>query len=303
MPRLRRRLARGIGSLAALSLLITVLLAVSGGNPASSESSSLGPATKLAPLPSISITFAANSTAEVNSLVNTDRSYIEPGDSFDLVSGTPSTSPLAVGEINYWASLLRAAYPGAAIFASTSGIAHFATLAKKVNADISGIFYDYEPGYEAEFTVNFTQTLAEFTNVTEVAHAHGLLSIGYPTGRPISEPKFRSDHWDYGALSGVVDRLDVQTQTYCHESARSFENATSRVRDQYAAVGASGIPTFQVTLGINASLTPNQVSPSQAYNCTQVLTGDGLKTLYLWFGPGSNSDVLRFLKDIGRTPT
>jgi hypothetical protein len=257
-------------------------------------------ASDFTPPVNVSIVFAANNSGEVKSLLTTDKPYIRAGDSFELVSGVPWKRSLNLSQIDSWAGQLRAAYPDAKIYAGTAGIAHFTSLARKVSSQVSGIFYDYEPGYEPGFTGNFSQTVSEFENVTAIAHARGLLSIGYPTGRPIATAQFRADNWSYGILAKTVDALVVQTQAYCHNSTPSFANATTTVLDQYAAADAPGLPTFQVTLGVNTSLTPNQVSPSHAYSCAKVLAHDGLKTLYLWFGPGSNVDVVRFLKDLGR---
>ena len=223
------------------------------------------------------------------------------GDSFELVSGVPSKHTLDIAEIDGWAGELHAAFPSAEIYAGTAGIAHLTTLASRVSNVVTGVFYDYEPGYEPEFTGNFSQSVSEFENASEVAHVHGLLSIGYPTGRPIASPSFRADNWSYGVLAKTVDELVVQTQTYCHQGVAAFVNATNTVLTQYAATSAPGAPTFQITLGGNASATPNQVTPAQAYRCTQVLLQDGLKSLYLWFGPGSNDKVVQFLKELGRT--
>ena len=128
-----------------------------------------------------------------------------------------------------------------------------------------------------------------------------MLFRSYPTGRPILNPHYQSDHWNYGLLAETVDHLVVQTQLYCHANTTSFASAVTKVLGQYAAASASGAPTFQITLGNNLTITPNQVSPSQAYNCTHVLTQDGLRTLYVWWGTGANSDLLTFLKDIGRS--
>jgi len=277
-------------------LVDTAMPTISSG----SENSGLALAREYPTLPHLNITFAANSTAEVESLITTDQPYIRAGDSFDLDSGSPSNLSLNLTAINYWASLLHAAYPKTAIYAHTSGLAHFATLAAGVNRDISAIYYDYEPGYEPEFTRNFTQTVADFVNATIIAHAHGLQSVGYPFGRPIDNPGWTKYHWDFGKLAEVVDQLVVQTQRYCQDNTSDFQTATSIVLGQYAADHVAGSPIFQVTLGINATVTPNQVDPQQAYACARVLTNDGLRSLFLWWGPGDNSGVVQFLRDIGR---
>ena len=289
--------------LAIATTVVLVLTGSAGGTRGSVPATDMHAASAFLPLPGLGITFAANSTAEVNSLIATDRPYIQPGDSFDLASGNPENTTLNTGEINHWASLLREAFPSATIFAHTAGVSHLSTLVTKASANIAGVFYDYEPHYEPEFSANFSQTVGEFENATNIAHSQGLLSIGYPTGQPIASAQYRIDDWNYGVLAEKVDQLVVQSQTYCHKGITSYRNAVSDVLGQYAQESAPGVPTFQITLGVNASLTPNQVTPSQAYNCARVLTDFGLSTLYLWWGPNSNPEVQRFLEDIGRTPT
>ena len=298
-PVLSRRGGRRMAAFGLTVAVVALLLGQSAGT-SPSPSPNAAVSTAVASLPRFSITFAANSTAEVTSLVTTDKPYIRSGDSFDLDSGSPSKLPLNVTAINYWASLLRAAYPKAVIYAHTSGLAHLATLAAGVSKNISGVYYDYEPRYEPEFTTNFTQTLAEFANATVIAHTFGLESVGYPFGRPIAVKNWTQYDWDYGKLAKTVDQLVIQTQRYCRGGISKFQNAVSIVLGEYAADGVNGTPIFQITIGNNTTLTPNEVDPLQAYNCTQVLKDEGLRSLYLWWGPSDNAGVVQFLQEIGR---
>lgn len=287
-----------IGAIVVVSLLVVSIPLSEGVRPSeSSSSATLG----TSPLPALSIIFAANSTAEVESLIK-DKPYIDVGDSFDLDSGSPSTLPLNVTAINSWASLLHKSFPEAAIYAHTSGISHLETLAAGVSSNIAGIYYDYEPNYEPEFTTNFSQTVSQFYNATAIAHAHGLVSVGYPFGRPIQTPGWTKYDWNYAELSQAVDVLVIQTQRYCHSSTASFESAVATVLSQFAADSmAVGPPVFQITIGNDTTYTPNQVGPFAAYECAQVLTNDHLKSLYLWWGPTDPKGVVDFLRDIGRT--
>ncbi len=287
--------------MALLAVLTTAAALVIGLPPVAGSPTSLVVIARPAALPSIAITFAANSSAEVESLIHSDHAYIRAGDSFDLVSGSPSTVPLNVPELNLWAKELHKEYPDAKIYEHTAGLAHYLTLAEEASPLVSGIYYDYEPGYEPEFNASFNVTLANFDEANTIALAHGLVSVGYPTGRPILFRTYKADDWNYGELADAVDQLVIQSQTYCRMNMTWWTEAVDDVLGQYASVLPPTGPTFQVTLGVNSTVTPNEVSPLQAYNCTRLLTHDGLTSLYLWWGPGANSDVLKFLRDIGRT--
>jgi len=253
-----------------------------------------------APLPSLDITFAANSTEEVESLLTTVRPYIEPGDSFDLVSGSPENSTLSVPNVNRWAAELRDAFPGHPIYAHTAGLTHYAEMAAGVGTNVSGILYDYEPGFEPEFTFNFTATLSNFRNVSEIAQAYGVASVGYPVGRPILEPNLAVYGWNYATLAGTVDALTVQTQTYCKAGASTYAEALSTVLGQYATEGLPSLPEFQITIGNATTTLPNGVTAGPAYDCAAELAPLGLHSLYLWWNEGALPDLLTFLADIGR---
>ena len=252
-------------------------------------------------LPAFNITFAANSTAEVEELI-ADHGYIGPGDSFDLVSGNPQRSdPINVSSINAWATMLRATYPGAAIYAHTAGLANYALLAEGATTTISGLFYDYEPGYETEFTTNFTRTLANFENATKIAHAHGFESIAYPTGKGLADYPGYSE-WDYAEVAAEVDGEVIQSQRYCEFGTASFAaNVSAGLREFVASEGIR-LPTFQITIGPRTNGTGWAVRPAAAYDCARVLAEDDQHTLYLWWNPSANADVLEFLQDIGRRP-
>lgn len=248
----------------------------------------------------LSITFSAKSSAEVRSLVQS-RAYIQEGDSFDLVSGSPASLPLATGLIDQWASMLRSAYPTADIFAHTAGVAHFEELARHAGPSLSGIYYDYEPGYESEFTWDFSESLARFKEVTAIAHRHGTESVGYPTGRPLLSASLERYHWNYATLAGAVDRLVVQTQRYCLRGPSEFEEATAILLGQFASdrPGAP-LPTLQITIGDRTPRTPNAVGPGQGSDCARVLAAHGIRELYIWSVPRDHGKVVRFLQEIGR---
>ncbi|MGI0070471.1 MAG: hypothetical protein ACRECT_00080 [Thermoplasmata archaeon] len=214
--------------------IVLVVLVVGSGAPAHLTATESGgaAATSATALPHLAIIFAANSTAEVRALIG-DHRYIQPGDAFDLDSGSPSNVALSVSHIDQWARMLHAAYPGAMIYAHTSGIAHYTTLAKRAGPDVSGVYYDYEP----EVTANFTPTLAEFTKITAIAHRYGLESIGYPTGQPILSTSYRSDDGQFPQLSAAVDQLVIDWPLPAGELVLSDRDAAAPTLEQVRASG------------------------------------------------------------------
>ena len=284
-----------IASIAAAIVALVVLAGILGLGWWPHGSSSPG---NLQPLPHLSITLAARSAAEVDFLLTTARPLIEPGDSFDLVVGNGSLSQETA---NQDAQQLRSEFSGVTVFAHTSGLENYSEVTEGVGTNVSGVLYDYEPGYEPEFTFNFTQTLANLEEATAIAHRQGVASVGYVTGRPILESSLEKYGWNYAVMALSVDRLIAQTQTYCAQSRSAFLNATSKVIGQFQAANMTSVPTFQITIGNATTQLPNGVTAVPAYDCASELVSIGLHTLYIWWDQGGESDLLAFLQDIGRS--
>lgn len=285
--RVRRRYAL-VALVAAVAVALVVVVATYG-TPSPSGG---GGTTRTSPL---AFTFAANSSAEVQTLLTTLRPYVLPGDAFDLVSGSPEGVPLSLTNLNRWAAELRSAYPSNAIYAHTAGVANYATVAAGVSSDFAGVLYDYEPGFEPEFTYNFTQTLSDFANVSAIARAHGIESVGYPIGRPILGNGTGGIRWDYAALAGEMDQLVVQSQTYCHAGMSAFADAVETVQAQYAAEDLPAVPEFQVTIGNATTSLPNGVTSSTGIACADALVARGLPSVYVWWDEGGVAELVQFL--------
>ncbi len=296
--RTRRRTVRAAAIGALWLAAVAVLVAPSA--TASAPRGASGPTVVAAPAPlALNITFAVNSTTEVDQIIS-DGAWIQSGDSFDLVSGSPAREALNVSAVDAWAEALHAAFPAARIYAHTAGVEHVRTLARKASRLISGIFYDYEPHYEREFTTNFSRTLSNFAEATALAHQYGRLSIGYPTGQEIARNRTNQTGWDYATIAGQVDGLVVQTQAFCHRSTASLNASTDEVLAQYSAAGWTGAPpTFGITVGAT-NVTPNGVPAAEADACASAIAAEGLHALYVWWAPGTNAQLVEFLAGIGR---
>jgi hypothetical protein len=299
MARPSRRLRNAI--IVAVSVAVGVVVVVAVGITVFGWGvSGASPSTPTGPVSNLSITFAADSDAEVNFLLDQARAYISPGDSFDLVSGSPEDSGPRVSNVINEAQELSAAFPGRTIYSHTAGIANYRTMASGIGSKVAGVFYDYEPGFEPEFTLNFTQTVSSFENVTSVAHQYNLQSVGYPIGRALLESDLQQYHWNYAALAQTVDQLVIQIQTFCVQGPSIFSKAIATALGQYQAAHLSTVPTFQITIGNSTTHLPNGVTAPQAYACYQKLGTYGLHTLYLWWDQGGESNLIAFLQNIGR---
>ena len=246
------------------------------------------------------ITFAATDGQEVQTLLTNVSPYILPGDSFDVLAGNDGNITSSVRNVDRGSSDLHAAFPDAKIFVHTSGILSYSELAPHMDANITGMSYDYEPGYEPEFTFNFSKTVDNFANVSRIAHEYGLESVGYPTGIPLLSAYLDTYDWDYGKLGRTVDQLFIQTQLFCQLSPTDYARVVSVVLDQYAAAGVFARPYFQISIGNATTDLPHGVTAPTAYACAQQLESLGVHTLYLWWDEGGLPDLLQFLSDIGR---
>ncbi len=305
MARLCRapRKARVVPGVAIGALLATVILLATAPSPASvPPSTARNPSVASAVVPlSFHITFVVTGSDELHSLQTVLGSYLEPGDSFDLlVSGNQNPSH-AANVVNHWASELHSVYPNDSITAHVSGIARYAAIAPLLGPNIMGLLYDYEPGYEPEFTFNFTRTVEHFVDVTTIAHTYGIESVGYPTGQPLHKSFLQEYGWNYAILGSVVDRLIIQTQAFCQLSPGDYARALGVVLDQYAAAGMDLLPTFQITIGNSTSDLPHSVNADQAYACAQQQAALGSHSLFIWWDQGALSNLIEFLVDLGRS--
>jgi len=296
----RDRGSRGVLLVAASVAVAVSLVLVIGYGVLGWGSSGASTPPPLRPASGLSITFAANSEAEVNFLLTTARPYIASNDSFDLVSGSPENSSLSVSNVNHEAQELHAAYPSLTIYAHTAGIDHYSEMTAGLGSGISGVLYDYEPGFEPEFTLNFSQTIANFENATALAHAHGLQSVGYPIGRLLLNRTDQQYGWNYATLSLAVDQMVLQVQTYCVQGPSTYSTAVETALGQYRTADLSTVPTFQITIGNATTRLPNGVTATPAFDCAQQLSYLGLHSLYLWWDQGGESNVIAFLEDLGR---
>jgi len=229
----------------------------------------------------------------IDAMETTFLPYLLPGDTIMLSSGAGSGGSAAnVAALDSWLSKLQPHLPaGVAFEARTSGLANVQTIASGVGSAFEGIVYDYEPGFEPEFSLNFTTTLHEFENFSRICHAEGFKAFGYPFSAPLWSAGDREYGWNFGELAATtgVDSLQIQLQGAAHESTKIWNSSIQTLIAQYAAYGlpASAI-SVQLTL---AAGDPNNISVGAAYADYEYAIGQGVRQVVLWWNSASIDSV------------
>lgn len=222
--------------------------------------------------------------------------HIRDEDRFMIVSGN-AAGAIDTAWINQTALELRAVYPYARLYAATSGLGNFTRATTEVSNLIEAVVYIYEPNFpnQPEFSWDFAQTQAHFTEIATIARQGGLRAIGKPTGRPVIQPSLTEYAWDYGVLAETVDELLIQTQTYCKDGATEFGNALDAIEAQYQANDPTLPWLPQITIAPNH---PNGISVSQAQACLEVARARGIEGTVLWWSPPYAERTVEFLHDL-----
>lgn len=231
--------------------------------------------------------------------VTTLKPYIRAEDRFMIVSGNNS-GVISTTWVNRAALTLRTTYPNARLYAATSGIDNFEQAARQINDLVEALVYIYEPNFsnEPEFTWDFDETLARFSEVGAEAGRQGFRAVGKPTGRPLLQPSLRKYAWDYGELADTVDELLIQTQTYCKDGAAAFLQAIDTISRQYQAFGQIR-PWFpQVTIDPTAQ---NGTSVAQARACLAEARAQSIDGTVLWWAPQYVGQAVSLMQDLNRS--
>lgn len=241
----------------------------------------LTPALEPAPVRGFSLVIPVYNDAGLSHALTTLEPHLRADDRFMIVSGN-TTGQIDTAWINEAARALRETYPGAAIYAATSGLDNLARAAQHVAPTVDALVYVYEPNFpnQPEFSWDFETTLARFREARAQARRGGFKLIGKPTGRPLLQPSLQYYAWDYGKLATTADELFIQTQTYCKESSRVFAGALDAVLEQYGDAAAPWVP--QLTIAPEA---PNGTSVQQAQACLAEARARGISGATLWWSP------------------
>jgi hypothetical protein len=226
--------------------------------------------------------------------------YIYSGDSVMLSSGASvNQTPPDDSQLNHYLSELEPVLPAGVIYeARTGGTSNVAALAAGVSHSFTSLVYDYEPGFEPEFTYNFSKTMVAFENFSRIAHDAGFGAIGYPFSAPAWHANASSYGWNFGQLDARsgVDSLQVQLQGAAHQGESTWQLGVQALLAQYADYG---LPPSALSVQITiAEGDPNNVSVADAYADYQYATEQGVGQIVLWFNSGTLQDVLQFLQDI-----
>lgn len=228
------------------------------------------------------------------------RFYLQPGDTFMLVSGNVE-GDVDIAWLNDAATSLRQVYPDVAIIAATSGLSNVAATTLGAEPPIEAVIYIYEPNFPnlPEFTWDFQATLEHLSEASAWAQVRELRLGAKPTGRPLLQRSLLRYNWNYAQLGETFDELFVQTQTYCKDGTQAFERALERVIRQ-VAVGNPGFPWYpQVTVDPKA---PNGTTVERAFDCAQIAHIKGLGGVLLWWSPVYPGQVLNFLRQLRAPP-
>lgn len=240
------------------------------------------PALEPTPVRGFSLVIPIYNDAGLTHALTTLEPHLRADDRFMIVSGN-TTGQIDTAWVNEAALELRRTYPGAPIYAATSGLDNVTKAAQNVVRTVDALVYVYEPNFpnQPEFSWDFDTTLTRFQGARLRALGGGFRTIGKPTGRPLLQASLQDYAWDYGRLATTVDELFIQTQTYCKESPAVFAGALDAVLEQYGAEATRPwVP--QVTIDPGA---PNGTSVQQAQACLAEARARGISGATLWWSP------------------
>ncbi|HTW40389.1 MAG TPA: hypothetical protein VMF04_06020 [Thermoplasmata archaeon] len=222
--------------------------------------------------------------------------YLISNDTIMLSSGLNNSTP-NVSYLNSRLADLAPSLPSGIHFeARTAGLSNVHDLVTGgLSSSFEGVIYDYEPGFEPEFTLNFSTTLSNFASFAHSCHAAGFAAYGYPTSQPLWVGADRSYNWNYGALLATtgLDALQIQLQGAAHASTTTWTSAIESLVTEYAGYG---IPPSAISVQLTlASGDPNDISVSTAYTDYEIALAHGVGQVVLWWNSASVGPMLQLL--------
>jgi hypothetical protein len=241
-------------------------------------------------------TFMADGSTVLDDLIKPPLStLLKSGYTIDITSGQDNTA-IDVSKLLADAAKVNAALPNINISAHTSGLSNIQTLCSAtLPAYLNDISYDYEKGYEPEYTTNFTDTIANFQKFVGFTHGVNKLAFGYPTGSQIEHIILH--HWDYGELANICDGLNVQTQQAAAGGLSDFQKHVNDLISQFKGVNAP-IDKLAVQFSLASSDQNHVVSEAVAVQEWQWAVQQGISRFYIQFNDSTVNDVVSFLQAI-----
>jgi hypothetical protein len=224
--------------------------------------------------------------------------YMKTGDTVVLTDGADDgATGASASYLNNQLAYLRPQLPkGITYEARTGGLANVKALVRGgLSSHFSSVLYDYEPGFESEFTTNFTSTLANFVLFAGDCHAAGFQAVGYPYGLPLWDLRDQNLNWNYGTLlaSSGIDGLQIQDQGSAHVSLNDWNRSIGFLTAQYAAYG---IPAADMSLQLTvATGLSNSISVASAYAAYEAAMSRGVGEIMLFWNLSGFSNLMALL--------
>jgi hypothetical protein len=216
-----------------------------------------------------------------------------------ILSGNVS-GEVDVEWLNSTAEVLEEVHTGVSIIAMTSGIQNITMAAPRLGEHFDGLAYTYEPNFEnePEFSWEFDpETIQNFEAVAQIGRTSKMKMIAYPTGRPVLQSYLWKYGWDYSLISGILDELIVETQTYCKDSAERYAEALRSLSDQHIARGMPRDFTSQITI---APGQPNTASVPTAIECVNEARKLGFDEILIWWSPSGAAEMMSLMQRLNR---
>ena len=244
------------------------------------------------------------------------KSFISAGDEFYIAMGVKPPTDTTISELQVWVRNLRKTFQHNKIISSTSGLLNLDSLGEMISrnayldSNIYCLSYDYEPGFEPEFSWDLDSTLMALDSAREIAHEHGkqlmtaiiarsLLADWNPPGTDYNPT---GELWNYDSIKAHVDILEVQTQGFAHYGLTHNEGLSlyGEALDTLVAElhGTAFAP--QLTFGT----TSNGISAQNVYDALNETYKKGIDQVVLWQVAGAQEYMQEFFYLTGiRAPT
>jgi len=168
----------------------------------------------------------------------------------------------------------------------------------------SYIFYDYEDGYEPEFSEDFPMTIYSMEHAAQLARSNGFGAASAPTGRGLFDYKYIRKHWNYGQIANTMDMMLVQLQRALKGDYRNGDlNLTEykwylrKLMRQWVGAGSTIEIYPQLTVG---GKSPNAVTVQYGVLGREAAYNEGFPGVSIWYDPENWAWVVEVLASFRR---